>query len=621
MSGSSSKGPKSYFAGLTLEIPSSRFSITDNSISVDNTSDGSNDSDVFIDSDDVYSDYEEEWQESEQEQEEQKDKGKGKEKEENRSVFPLQIPDFNMLKRRGIRKPEVLLGPNAGSSPVSIFNTFFDEAMLEIIVQNTNAYALSKDAGSGRPWVTLVKKELLIFLSILIYLGLHSTNAIERLWNQDPKAPIHQIAQKMTMKRFQQIKRFLHISELYTDHRPYYAKVEPLLSHIRDISKKLYIPSSNVSVDEMMIRFSGCSTHTIRIKNKPTPEGYKVFALCDHGYTYTFLPTSRVHQNEEVQKVNGITYTGSVVLHLALQLPYWKKTFNIFMDNFFSSIPLFSYLRAKNIGACGTVRSNSRKFPKELKVSKTAKIDWDTRSGVIVDDVLAVGWIDNGPVTMLTTIHGLKGDAWSVEKIRRKPRTTSLNAAKVREVFGNNSRKLLKIPCVVNDYNLHMGGVDIADQLRGYHSTQLTSRRNWMPLFFWLLDIVLVNSFQLAKLKGWSGSQVAFREELLWDLVKITEEEEEEEVDIQAQPSLKKIKITKNSTLDSLPAVRLKLGNHFPIHNSDRRTCIWCSLKVKNEDGNSLDAPETHVSCELCNVHLCFNKTRNCFKNFHSSDS
>ena len=64
MSGSSSRGPKSYFAGFTLEIPSSRFSITDSSTSVDNTSDDSYDSDVFIDSDDIYSDYEEEWQES-----------------------------------------------------------------------------------------------------------------------------------------------------------------------------------------------------------------------------------------------------------------------------------------------------------------------------------------------------------------------------------------------------------------------------------------------------------------------------------------------------------------------------------------------------------------------------
>jgi hypothetical protein len=169
-----------------------------------------------------------------------------------------------------------------------------------------------------------------------------------------------------------------------------------------------------------------------------------------------------------------------------------------------------------------------------------------------------------------------------------------------------------------------MGGVDIADQLRGYHSTQLTSRRNWMPLFFWLLDIVLVNSFQLAKLKGWSGSQVAFREELLWGLVKITEkeeeeeEEDEEEVDIQVQPSTKKLRVTKNFTIDNLPAARLKAGNHFPNYNSDRKTCVWCSFQ---SNGNDWEAFKTQVSCELCDVYLCFNKTRNCFKNFHTLDS
>jgi hypothetical protein len=622
MSGSNSRGSKRQFAGLDIEVPTYWSSTTDSSMSVNNTSDNFYDSEASFDSDDGEEDYYEEgWQKKEQEKKKQKSKGKGKEKEDN-STFPLQVPDFDMLKRRGMHNPEVLLGPDASISPASIFSKFFDEATLEAIVQNTNAYASSKDAGSGRPWVTLVKKELLIFLSILIYLGLHPTNSLEELWNKGFKAPTHYIAQKMTMKRFQQIKRFLHISELYSDHRPYYAKVEPLLSHVRNISKLLYIPSSNISIDEMMVRFSGHSIDTTWIKNKPIPEGFKIFALCDHGYTYTFLPTSRIHQNEEVQKVDGITYTGSVVLYLAHQLPYWKKTFNLFMDNFFSSIPLFSYLRAKNIGACGTVRSNSRKFPKELKVSKTVKMAWNSRSGIVVDDVLAILWMDNGPVTMLTTIHGLEGDNWKVEKLRRKPRTTSLNAAKVREVFGDNSQQLLKIPCVVNDYNLHMGGVDIADQLRGYYTTQLTSRRNWMPLFFWLLDIVLVNSFKLAQLSGWLGSQVDFREELVWSLIEMAEKEEEEEAEILVQPSAKRIRISKNSTADDLPAVRLKIGNHFPIHNSDRKTCVWCSLKPKKDEGRkSLHVSESQVSCELCNVYLCFNKTRNCFKDFHSLDS
>ncbi|CAG8748962.1 13951_t:CDS:1, partial [Racocetra persica] len=49
--------------------------------------------------------------------------------------------------------------------------------------------------------------------------------------------------------------------------------------------KRLYIPSSNVAVDEMIAQFSGRSIHTVRMKSKPTPNGYKILSLCDSGYT------------------------------------------------------------------------------------------------------------------------------------------------------------------------------------------------------------------------------------------------------------------------------------------------------------------------------------------------
>lgn len=70
-------------------------------------------------------------------------------------------------------------------------------------------------------------------------------------------------------------------------------KFEPLASHIHNTSK-LYIPASNVSIDEMISWFSGRSAHTFRIKNKPTPEGYKILSLCKSGYTYTFMFMSRI---------------------------------------------------------------------------------------------------------------------------------------------------------------------------------------------------------------------------------------------------------------------------------------------------------------------------------------
>src|SRR3954468_20541902 len=87
------------------------------------------------------------------------------------------------------------------------------------------------------------------------------------------------------------------------------------------------------------------------------------------------------------------------------------------------------------------------------------------------------------------------------------------------------ARRYIEIPHMVNDYNHYIGGVDTADQLRSYNSTQLRARRNWVPLFFWLLDIALVNSFILAKLKNQTKSPVAFRRRLLWQLIGMARKE------------------------------------------------------------------------------------------------
>ena len=113
-----------------------------------------------------------------------------------------------------------------------------------------------------------------------------------------------------------------------------------------------------------------------------------------------------------------------------------------------------------------------------------------------MDNVLAMLWIDNGPVTMLSTIHEINS---KVSKERRKPRETSTNSRKVTSVFGSASRKILPIPKIIDDYNHHMGSVNIADQLRSYYSTQLTVNRTWPPLFFWLLDTSIINSYLISK--------------------------------------------------------------------------------------------------------------------------
>ncbi len=140
------------------------------------------------------------------------------------------------------------------SKPINLFLLFFLNSILDTIVVNTNLYALIKDASAvGRKWQNIDHKELIIWIALVIYQGLFKLPSLNQYWNEDLKFPIHHISKQMSLKRFEQIKRYLHISPSMATINNYFEKLEPLLSKIRDVSKQLYTPNSNVSVDKMMV--------------------------------------------------------------------------------------------------------------------------------------------------------------------------------------------------------------------------------------------------------------------------------------------------------------------------------------------------------------------------------
>jgi hypothetical protein len=90
---------------------------------------------------------------------------------------------------------------------------------------------------------------------------------------------------------------------------------------------------------------------------------------------------------------------------------------------------------------------------------------------------LALLWIDNNPVTMLLTIYIIEEEESRINKERRWSQETSTNSNKIKSVFRNSICKVLSILKIINDYNYHMGGINIADQLRSYYSIQLTVQK------------------------------------------------------------------------------------------------------------------------------------------------
>jgi len=467
----------------------------------------------------------------------------------------------------------------------------------------------------------------------------------------------------MTLRMFEQIKRFFHISEPVRSlpRCQWYHKLLPLADELQQRFQQYLRPASAVAIDEMMIRFVGRSFHTIAIPGKPIPLGYKVLALAERGYTFGYIFTSRVEsfagQNaiSEYQNPIKLSPTSLAVLKLCLQLPYEENHFTLYCDNYFSNIPLFQVLRTFGISACGTARINSAEFPKVLKVDKKkVTLPWDTLSAVQVREVLAVLWQDNNLVRLLTTAHSCQKHDRK-DRYRRRPRETTSNRAAVQGVWGPQAHRNLSVPALTADYNDNMGGVDIADQCRTYYATQLRVARNWMPLFFWLLDTTVINAYIIAhelypthqaykKDLRWK-----WHEDLAWELVKEgyyelnPEHARYRETNPHASPNGSSCpgSIPTGNSHESrrkgyvskyyeLSVCRKQPVKHALQHAGKERLCVFCrylrtpspllSPELRNTLISHPQAPrhnktrQSSYQCSYCQLFLC---KEFCFSHFH----
>ena len=74
-------------------------------------------------------------------------------------------------------------------------------------------------------------------------------------------------------------------------------------------------------------------------------------------------------------------------------------------------------------------------------------------------------------------------------------------------------------PVAIDHYNNSMNGVDRADQNSVYYSFIRKSRKWWRKLFFWLMEVAVVNSFILFQLHSQGNtSHLQYRRALIESL-------------------------------------------------------------------------------------------------------
>ena len=162
-------------------------------------------------------------------------------------------------------------------SPADVFEFFFDDEVIEQIIQFSKSYAADK--ASHQFHVT--KEEMRAFLALLLLSGYVSLPRRRIYWEKLPDVHNEAIASTMSRHRFEEILRFLHLADNnHLQKEDKFAKIRPLVS-LLNTKWLAHFPKENfLAVDEAMAPYYGRNGLKQHIHGKPITFGYKVWCLC-----------------------------------------------------------------------------------------------------------------------------------------------------------------------------------------------------------------------------------------------------------------------------------------------------------------------------------------------------
>ncbi|XP_064461538.1 piggyBac transposable element-derived protein 4-like isoform X4 [Ornithodoros turicata] len=466
---------------------------------------------------------------------------------------------------------------NEGSMALDAFTLYFDNHVMQHIVDQTNHYALQKHRKGWRP---LAGDELRAYIGLLILMSINPMHEFQMYWSSDSFFHVKEITQVMTYKRFLMITNCLHLNENAKTPQhgrkgfDCFYKVRPFIDMMNERFQAEYSPSSHVAIDESMVLFKGRS----RVKRK-IKHGYKVWSLADSetGYLLKFEPC----EGKSARKPLDRSFGEHVILALAdSAVPAGSQ---LFLGNLFASTHLLQELRDRDVLACGMFCASENNLPPLVQVGNNVEPDsylW-RRKG----DVVTYQWKELKNVHVMSNYHDPEC------------------RVQVQRTLPNGKKKAVDCPAVLRDYSIWMSGVRKFDQRRNAYATDHCSKRWWSWIFYFILDAAVVNAYiQINSLKP--VAYFHFRLNLGRQLIG---RKSFRKPRISLVAHKKKRGDNDERTMTGVPETLRFAGNaHHPSLTEARRRCRWCSTKAKES--------RTKYMCSVCEVPLCVV----CFGPFHS---
>lgn len=173
-------------------------------------------------------------------------------------------------------------------TPTEYFEIFFDDAVFELLVSESNLYAMEKNGIE----LKCTSFEMRRYIGVLLFMGIIKMPQTRMIWSK--KLKLNFITDNMSRVRFEKIKTFFHLnnnSKQQKKGEPNYDKlykVRPLLNLLKDRFNNL--PQEEFQcVDEQTIAFKGKSSLKQYNPAKPHKWGMKMFTRAgSSGMIYDF---------------------------------------------------------------------------------------------------------------------------------------------------------------------------------------------------------------------------------------------------------------------------------------------------------------------------------------------
>ena len=202
-------------------------------------------------------------------------------------------------------------------TPDGIFKLFFDDDVIDMIVNYSMMYAGSK----GKHGFSVSIDEIRVFFAILLISGYSKVPRRRMYWSLESDIRNDAIAGVMTRDRFDDIMRHIHLNDNNNlDVTDKFSKVCPLLAMLNERFLQYFLKQKNLSIDESMIPYYGRHWAKQFIHGKPIPFGFKMWALTTSlGYVLQFEPYQGA-RGRQAPDNNKLGMGGAVVMDLLSEL-------------------------------------------------------------------------------------------------------------------------------------------------------------------------------------------------------------------------------------------------------------------------------------------------------------